>query len=355
MRIFDIQKQHVKSMDTSFTLHVMISQKFTASFIEFVKSHFPDLHNSYEIIGPMQWEYGLTPEHGVSFRSTEEDFQKLLCSMKVAKKIILHGLWNDSINKLLTDNPELLAKSFWIIWGGDLYDKYWLRDEWPIQEEIRRLLIRDIGFIVTNSNNDFNNVCKWYETKAKHIKCFCYTSNIVYPPKKEFWSDNQILIGNSATYTNNHLEIFNKLLFYPPPSNFKLITPLSYGDKNYAQTIQSIGTFLFQNRFAPLTEFMTPRKYQELLYSISTAVMAHDRQQAFGNIINLLGSGARVYLKKSNPLWLDLTDDGFELHDLDSFDKSAYLSHQRNQHNIDIAQHIYSETHLVNSLREILQ
>ena len=72
----------------------------------------------------------------------------------------------------------------------------------------------------------------------------------------DFVYDNNILLGNSATHTNNHLEAFEILEKFDL-KNFKIITPLSYGSKAYADKIVELGKDKFGNIFYPLMEYKT--------------------------------------------------------------------------------------------------
>ncbi len=109
-------------MNENKILHIMILDKFLAPYIDFVDKYFGRDEHHYVFITSEKYEYGLTPEHKVEFLHTDNDiFITLLEYTKTAKKIILHGLWRDKINKLLVNNKELLTKCYWIIWGGDFF------------------------------------------------------------------------------------------------------------------------------------------------------------------------------------------------------------------------------------------
>lgn len=109
-----------------------------------------------------------------------------------------------------------------------------------------------------------------------------------------------ILVGNSASYTNNHIEVFETLKHIDLGKR-KIIVPLSYGDPVYRDYIIEIGKNLFHDSFVPLVDFMPTEDYHEILQSCSIAIMNHYRQQAVGNISVLIQSGAKVYLSERNP------------------------------------------------------
>ena len=105
-------------MNENKILHVMILDKFLAPFIDFVDEHFGRENHHYVFITSEKYEYGLTPEHKVEFLHTDDDiFITLLEYMKMAKKVIVHGLWRDKIDVLLYFNQKLLKKCYWFMWG----------------------------------------------------------------------------------------------------------------------------------------------------------------------------------------------------------------------------------------------
>lgn len=127
-----------------------------------------------------------------------------------------------------------------------------------------------------------------------------------------------ILIGNSASYTNNHLEIF-EILRNIKLEGRQLIVPLSYGDETYRDEIVKIGYELFGDAFHPLIDFMPYEEYQRVLQTCSVAIMNHYRQQASGNISYMISLGAKVFLSDRNPYYrfcLRLKTDVFKIDDL---------------------------------------
>ncbi|WP_083234102.1 TDP-N-acetylfucosamine:lipid II N-acetylfucosaminyltransferase [Candidatus Marithrix sp. Canyon 246] len=75
-----------------------------------------------------------------------------------------------------------------------------------------------------------------------------------------------------------------------------MFVPLSYGDPKgvYIKEVISTGTKIFGDKFIPMTEFMDFDKYLNFLGSINITIFNHNRQQAMGNTITLLGFGKKV-------------------------------------------------------------
>lgn len=121
-----------------------------------------------------------------------------------------------------------------------------------------------------------------------------------------------ILIGNSASFTNNHLEIFS-LLKNMDLRGRKLIVPLSYGDKQYRDYIIGVGEKLFGEAFVPLIDFLPIDEYYTIIKSCSIVIMNQYRQQATGNISAMIVFGAKVYLSQRNPYFLNCVNRGLNI------------------------------------------
>lgn len=335
-------------MNENKILHVMILDKFLAPFIDFVDEHFGRENHHYVFITSEKYEYGLTPEHKVEFLHTDDDiFITLLEHMKMAKKIILHGLWRDKVDVLLYFNQELLKKCYWIMWGGDFY--FPEKQTW-----FRHQIIKNMAFLITGTNGDYQLAKKWYKASGKNIKCFNYPSNLYkdYNIKEKENSTINILLGNSATETNNHIEILNSLSKYKN-ENIKIFTPLSYGNVEYGNLIVQKGSEIFGDKFIPFLQFMPFEEYMNFLSAIDIAIFNHERQQAFGNIISLLGMGKKVYIHKNSTLNGVFNEYNLEIFHLDNLDL-ILLDEQIKNTNISNTKANFSKETLVKSLKQYL-
>ena len=111
-----------------------------------------------------------------------------------------------------------------------------------------------------------------------------------------------ILVGNSATESNQHVQVFKMLKRYINES-FEVLCPLSYGDDSYRKEIIKVGLELFGDRFHPLTDYMDLESYYKMLAKCSVAIMNNNRQQAMGTINALIALKCKVYIRKDTPMW----------------------------------------------------
>ena len=137
---------------------------------------------------------------------------------------------------------------------------------------------------------------------------------------------NNILIGNSATATNNHLEVFEMLSTHDLGDR-QIIVPLSYGDTNYRDAIIAYGSSLFGDRFQPVVDLMPLDEYNTHIAQCSMVVMGHRRQEGAGNTFTMLYKGSKVFLDEANTVYQYLKNNGayvYALQDLRSGEESIF-------------------------------
>lgn len=159
---------------------------------------------------------------------------------------------------------------------------------------------------------------------------------------------NNIIVGNSASPFNNHLDIFDKLSnLYLGDS--KIVCPLSYGDKWYARQVITQGKRLF-NGFYPLVEFLKLEDYYSALRSCSIGIFGQYRQQASGNIGMLLATGAKIFLYERNPLFQYYTSQGYIIYKIEDLDQTSLtqLSHEEIMHNKHVTLSRFKQSNFLN-------
>lgn len=281
-------------------LHVFPREKFTSEYIKFINENFNADEHEFYIIGGSK-KYDICKYSNV--KSFDQNKIKFLISLYKSKKIIFHSLINKKCIYLLFFQPWLSKKSYWAVWGADLYWNEYRKDN--VYEMMRRSVIKKIYGIVTHIYGDYKLAKKWYGCKAKYYQCFLYLSNVFkeYDESTKIDTDKIcIQIGNSADPTNNHIEILDKLKKFSH-KDIEIICPLSYGNESYREKVISYGKDIFGDKFIPITEFLSFDKYIQILSKVSIAIFNHRRQQAVGNIISLIGMGKKVYIRDSITTW----------------------------------------------------
>ena len=178
----------------------------------------------------------------------------------------------------------------------------------PVENQIKQVLKRAdyIGDTIPNQTRDiktaFSLPGKWIGFTFYNIE-----ETITSGLKDTKINNNNILLGNSGTATNNHYEIL-EFLAKKKLGNRKVLVPLGYGDKEYVKRITTLGYQFLPDHFEPINYFLPRSAYNELIVGCSWVIMNHRRQQALGTILTMLWFGATVFLNEENPIFEYLTE-----------------------------------------------
>lgn len=341
-------------------VHLIILDKFIPSFIEFFQRNFSTDYHIFLITNSIAG-FSLPVKANIiflsSFTSKLKKYIFLTMMLNRSNKIILHGLFDIRVQRILFLQPWLLKKCYWIIWGGDLYN---IGKNHKIQSILQDIMIRRIikyiKGIITYIRGDYELVRKKYNAKGKYIECLMYPSNLFYSNSLSSVKvgETSVLIGNSADPSNYHFEIFTKLQSYNT-ENIKIYCPLSYGDMQYAKEVSLFGKKLFGDRFTALSEFIAYEDYLKILSSIDVAIFNNKRQQAMGNIINLLGFGKKVYLRSDTTPWRFFMELGIMIYDSTGYISLESLDEDVSQKNIEMVKKYFSKETLALQWKSIIE
>lgn len=263
--------------------------------------------------------------------------------------ILLHSI--SSIRLSILPIVDKKIKIVWLAWGYDIYTyptfghplvkiKNYYKPKtlklirnfssWKIRmkQEVYYYLhlrglkksIRRIDYFSGVLPIEYSFLTHWNFFKAEQV-FFNYTSlnnriceeNINDPIVK----GNDILIGNSADPSNNHLDVFEKLSDINI-SGMQLYVPLSYGgNARYITVVKNQGKEHFNHSFVPLENFLPLEEYSRIVSSCSNVIMYHERQQAMGNIFMALWNGCKVFLSETSVTYKYLKSCGYHVFSLD--------------------------------------
>ena len=264
----------------------------------------------------------------------------LISTINQSENVFIHDLSN--IICKFFENPLLHnKKTHWIVWGADLYSDIQIPLYYQKTKELingntltdiqidnlsKAKFIKNLDVILTGIKGDYNLVKENFETDAKH-EYFFYPLFIDFEildrvindaGRKKTSNGINILVGNSGTATNNHLEVFEILAQYLDEIN-EVVVPLSYGDKEYIENITYHGRRLLGNKFKPLYEFLKKYEYAKIVNECDLIFMNHRRQQGFANMIVALYLGKMVYLSENVTTYGTLVDWKLNVKKIESF------------------------------------
>lgn len=349
-------------------LHVAGLDKFLPPFVELINKEFNQndhefwLNDNKGAFSVREYSTVEVVRRG-GVRAKFKAYLSLAGKIRKADKVILHGLFNRNVVLLLALRPWLLKKCYWVIWGGDLYCYRLKRKKLlsNLYEVLRRFVIRRLGHLVTYIDGDIELARKWYGAEGEYHRCLMYLSNVVDPSVIAHSPNGQkpssgivnILLGNSADPSNNHIEALERLLPYRD-QNIRIYAPLSYGDEEHARIVARQGQEWFGEKFVPMMEFMQFGQYLEFLKGLDIVIFNHKRQQAMGNSITLLAMGKPVFMRTDVSHWKYLTSLGIKIHDVNQL--SLQISDDDlDRENIRIVYDQFSRENLMRQLSELFE
>ncbi|MDY0217235.1 MAG: TDP-N-acetylfucosamine:lipid II N-acetylfucosaminyltransferase [Bacteroidales bacterium] len=272
---------------------------------------------------------------------------KILAKYKYQNKTFVWGLWGYDLYNYITykTKPKFLTKGI----------REGIRDYYTYNIIYKRAF-KKIDYCLFLLEQDYNLLKSNAKTNAKWISnCYQTIEQINNQCPNFKVSGTAILTGNSSTTSNKHEIIFNKIAGL---NDRKIICPLNYGDVNYQKKVVGSGVEFFGENFYPLIDFMELKDYLKLLEECSITIMAHERQQAFGTIIQMLYGGSKVFLSKKSPLYKYFLINGFAINSVEddlNIDTIKPLQDKYKKNNRNKALELYSKAKIIETQKNILE
>lgn len=346
-------------------LHVGSVDKFLPGFIDLVQQEFNAGRHCFLL-------YSKAPQPALQHHANVRVFSGRLSRLRFflallfmvyrTDRIMLHSLFDTALIRFLALQPWLLRKCYWFIWGGDLYrwqpspeGQQPIGSGWTdrLDAVARRRVFGGMGHLVTYVPGDVALLRAWFGAKGQYQDCLLYPSNVVVSPPDGGTphAGLNILVGNSADPSNFHEDVFRRLQPLIRPG-MRVLVPLSYGRKANVDKVMAAGRALLGDAFQPLLDFMPLADYQVLLSTIDIAIFNHDRQQAMGNMIALVGMGKKVFLRPQVTSWSVFQSAGAHVFDIGHLELSP-LDDAARQGNIAAIRQHFSRDNLNRQLAGI--
>lgn len=157
---------------------------------------------------------------------------------------------------------------------------------------------------------------------------------------------SDVMIGNSASLSNNHLYVLS-IIKDIDFGDSRVIIPLSYGGvQRYKNAVVKEYMKSFSNNADFIFDYMPLQEYNKLFLNLKTMIMSSWRQESVGTIVMGLYLGVKVFMSKRSPLYESYKKDGFILFELESssvFDLIQPLSDEEKIHNRSLLEELYDE------------
>lgn len=302
----------------------------------------PGIKNMYIVLVPKGYTFKFIADtSGLTIVNSKQELYGYLKREGVVA-VYFHSLTSDQY--YLVKHIPQKVKILWWSWGSDIYFSYHqskaliniglyepLTQEYiknrekeypkykaavwfilrPLTDYLRKKIIQRVDFCKTVLPIEYE-----YLKKNKYFRAdyFDYggmkTFNCVHHT-----SVGNMIIGNSATATNNHLDIIEKLKHLNAERFEKIVFPINYGDSQYASYLKSNVTFnnaFFLETVLPFAE------YSALYNSFTHAIFGHLRQQAIGNVTLAIRNSCKVFLYKDSIAYKQFKEKwGFIIYTID--------------------------------------
>ncbi len=381
-------------------VHVFDDEKFINHAIEIFEYLNLDSSHYYVIVEEGFTEYRhvkskLVKPLALNSESSYLGFAKSINETSGRTVVLVHALSyrKQKIVNLL--NEDVLK--VWFIWGYDLYNmwkplKYKVLDSSTSKHVNKKIPLKtkivNTIFFKYNFHLLFKGLSKIYKgayykavqkmdiavpvlpTEKKYIGSI--NNKLTYAPftygslelllgnlvSKNALDSKNILVGNSATPTNNHIEVFNKLSKFDLGDR-KVIVPLNYGDRgDYLNFVLEQGKLLFGENFFPILDFMPLEEYNKLILSCNIAFFNHIRQQAVGNIIIMYYFGAKLFFNDEGVTYGYYESEQFMVRSLKELNQSHLekgITQSEYKNNKEQCERLYSQKAVQDKVSKLFQ
>lgn len=364
-------------------LHIFQDQKIVNRTISFFDEVYPKDNRFVVLIGPNdldgKYVHRDPGKNIFCVNYHDSSFSVIVGDVSSYESVIIHFMFGDAISFVNSiEHPNI----FWIEWGADLYQgllerkgftiyrspKLIAKSLYPrvpfifasiysyIQKELlyRRMnkAIRKCRYFVPDSTPDeYKLMLNYYPQYS-----FLIPSELFYYPIQEILGPlygkqcdgDDVFVGNSCSFSNNHIYVFDKLREIGIKN--RIIVPLSYsGNEKYRESVINYGKKCFGEWFKPLLEYLPLDEYNKLFLSAKAFVFGNLRQEAVGNMIIAMYLGARLFLEKENPMYRYYTSLGLKLNSLEELSLDLInkpLSKDEVETNRNILDGLYSNTRM---------
>lgn len=370
-------------------LHLIDDAVVVDHFVLRIRYNYPGLHRFLVLTSTGQFTH-ITPGSDVTgFVPTASNCSALAKGLGAYKAVFVHNLSVDKSRIVLEAPKEVVF--VWAVWGYDYYHVYpqlfgkiflpctrlanvllgkmSLSYQYLQSMLLSGFRINYAGRIQQRAAARINYTCN---TLPRHSEIFrmismpqsrrfhmaYYTIESITRGVEVSWDElgYGILIGNSASNTSNHIDLFIKLRRHF--SGQKLVVVMGYGSARYRNLINVTGKFLFGDHYHAINKRLPLELYNHMLMDCNVMIHNHRRVQGIGNLLFGVWAGHKIYLREENPAYSWLTDMGVRVYSIQSdwpAGRFTPLAPEWRVKNREIIEKYYSEANAIRDIRRILE
>lgn len=154
-------------------------------------------------------------------------------------------------------------------------------------------------------------------------------------PEKDNNAPCKIMIGHSAFWHLNHMEILDKLYRFKD-ENILISLVLSYGDGDYAKEVEDYALAKFPGKVEAIFDYMSHDDYIRYLNTVDIWILDYAGQNALGNFVRLLYLGKKIFLNEDSVMMLASRIEALEVYKVPDIDNMTFEEFSRPIENKDI-------------------
>lgn len=301
-------------------IHIMFNDKFNKPFVDFLNKNFDKKEH---LILCKRWfsEHPFPEGENVIEIKT---FEGLDFHQKNIEKLIFHSLFDEECVDLLYEQKRLLDKSYWVVWGGDLYRAKRDKKHDYVLSNFKGYDTLDERILTERYNLKNHNFFAANYSFPIDVKLLQKISTIKYPNNTV-----NVLTNNDCTALN--LELFDVLSKFIH-NDINIHSVVSYGLLEYKQDILDKGYRVFGDKFKWIENYLQPLGYANFLNSIDIFVNSYKQQAAVGNTIALLYLGKKVFIRSDVTTYDYLHKNGIYVYDTKTISDLTYEEFIKNDY-----------------------
>ena len=305
-----ITRKDVKSQGNSFDYlkyQFIVAHYLTLEMVSFISFAPSNIHVSWEIYGHDLYNQFLEP---MGYQVQAVNKNKYL-----------------SLKAQILNRLGLLKIAAFVLYGDRTQFDF-------IKKRYFKLIANRLDSVQVGCDCDADLLEKYSGLKKPRFKTFNYSLEDVLGAlyRASFNDDsNIIMIGNSASLSNNHLYVLDYIKNYQLNGD-RIIMPLSYGGlPKYKKEVMDKYELFFKGKVSPILDYLPLHEYNKLFTDVKTMVMASWRQESLGTIIMGLYLGIKIYMSNRSPLYSSLKKEGFLIFSIEDTCEEQFLNALKNE------------------------
>jgi len=333
-------------------VHIHTDYKFVYNTSSFFEGSYYD--NQIVIIQNNEPYYGKFKDKAILFTTKKRDIKKLINICKNSDLVVLYDLNPIKVRIVLSLPKEI--KIAWRFFGYELYQrrkdifvseksiqfntkprKIYKQQILSLVKQIYRLArfslqpkslffkaIARINYMLVLSTEEYKLLNIYWPDLPEFIQLpHRYFDESLTPPSLGIKMKHEkpvIVIGNSRSWYNNHIDLIEMIDRMPYKQNYQFIFLFNYGPEGYyARVVRE--RVKGKPYYKLIDEFIPPEEFEVFYQKISALVINGYRQMAGANIFMAMEKGVKVYLNDKNVFMQWLKNEGLTVFSINDFEK----------------------------------